>query len=66
MSDGSERVSHWNHLKLIQGDVDVSFVKPSTDINTHKPASLQVDGNKSKVDASACEYNLRSRKIQKL
>ena len=59
IADGNERVSHWNHLKLIKNDVDVSFLNPVTeDSVTNDPAPLQVD---DEVRPGDSPYLLRSR-----
>ena len=34
VTDGTERISHWNHLKMIKGDVDFAFVK-NTSVDTN-------------------------------
>ena len=57
ISEGYEKVSHWNHLKLIKNDVDMSFVKADTGVPTNKPDLLQVD-NEDVVPTR--RYDLRS------
>ena len=42
ITDGCEKVSHWNHLKLIQDDVDLSFLKNENKGDSDHPAHLQV------------------------
>ena len=57
VSEGYEKVSHWNHLKMIDRDVDLSFLKADTDGVTNDPAPLQVD-DEGRVPPR--RYNLRS------
>ena len=51
--DGIERVSHWNHLKIMNNDIDITFVK-NDDVEVNNPVSLQED------DKPLHGYNLRS------
>ena len=54
--DGSEKVSHWNHLKLIK-DIDTSFLGRNVETPTVDPNPLQVqDEGMERIH----RYNLRS------
>ena len=59
IDDGSERVTHWNHMKIIKGDIDDVFVKHDNNASFDDPVSLQDD------DVAAGGYNLCSRKLRK-
>ena len=62
VGDGTERIAHWNHLKLIRDDIDVSFL--SKDFNvSNEPVSLQDHHHANNMDIT---YNLRSREVHKL
>ena len=52
---GVEKTTHWNFIKLIKKDVDVSFLNNDND-DSNMPALLQVRENEAKSN-----YNLRSR-----
>ena len=59
IADGYEKISHWNHSKLIRNDIDISFLNTvSEDDVTNDPAPLQVDDEDR---SSTRRYPLRSR-----
>ena len=61
VTSGGERVVHWNHLKLIKGDLDVSFMKECEECVANKPAYLQVEDED--IGSDKCYRSLRSGRI---
>ena len=53
---------HWDHMKLIKDDIDVSFMKNDDDV-TNKPASLQVSHDGLKSGPGSVVYSLRNRSV---